>query len=179
MFENKLSGLWPYCLKNKESDRRATKASNIPEVQLKKNCLPSLWSGDIWSTKNPCVFGDGVCTGSSCLFLCNLHSQGSPTVVLVPAWQKLEGYVKDVLAEQMGTPLFFAIPTGQKMLSEDRKRRIIHTPAAFYFPPVFMDVSRPRYPFVILIPLFFCLFLSSFGYKPASRQKQLSSRAAS
>ena len=77
-----------------------------------------MWSGDIWSTKNPWVFGDGVCTGSSCLFLCNLHSQGYLTVVLVPAWQKLEGYVKDVLAEQMGTSLFFAIPTGQKMSSD-------------------------------------------------------------
>ena len=43
MFENKLSGLWPFSLKNKESDRRATMASNIPEVQVKKNyCLPSL-----------------------------------------------------------------------------------------------------------------------------------------
>ena len=39
-----------------------------------------------------------------------------------------------------------------------------------------MDVSRHRYPFVILIPLFFCLFLSSLGYEPASRRKQLSSR---
>ena len=36
MFENKLSGLWPFCLKNKEGDKRATMASNIPEVQLKK-----------------------------------------------------------------------------------------------------------------------------------------------
>jgi len=36
MFENKLSGLWPFCLKNKESDRRATMASNITEVQVKK-----------------------------------------------------------------------------------------------------------------------------------------------
>ena len=36
MFENKLSGLRPFCLKNKESDRRATMASNIPEVQVKK-----------------------------------------------------------------------------------------------------------------------------------------------
>ena len=35
--------------------------------------------------------------------------KGLPAVVLVPAWQKLEGYVKDVLAEQMGTSLFFAL----------------------------------------------------------------------
>ena len=35
--------------------------------------------------KNLCVFGDGVFTGSSCLFLCNLHSQGSPAVTLVLA----------------------------------------------------------------------------------------------
>ena len=41
-----------------------------------------------------------------------------------------------------------------------------------------MDVSRHRYPFVILIPLFLSLFLSSFRYKLASRRKQLSSRAA-
>ena len=83
----------------------------IAEVQWrKKYCLRSLWSGDIWSTKNLCVFGDGVFTGSSCLFLCNLNSQWSPTVVLVPAWQKLEGYFKNVLAKQMGTSLFFATP---------------------------------------------------------------------
>ena len=36
MFENKLSGLWPFYLKNKESDRRA---SNIAEVQLKKKYI--------------------------------------------------------------------------------------------------------------------------------------------
>ena len=36
MFENKLSGLWPFYSRNKESDRRATMASNIAEVQLKK-----------------------------------------------------------------------------------------------------------------------------------------------
>ena len=60
-------------------------ASNIAEVQLKKTyCLRSLRSGDIWSTKSLCVFADGVFTGSSCLFLCNLHSQGSPAAVLVP-----------------------------------------------------------------------------------------------
>ena len=28
-----------------------------------------------------------------------------------------------------------------------------------------MDASRHRYPFVILIPLFFLLFLSAFGYR--------------
>ena len=60
-------------------------ASNIAEVQLKKiYCLRSRWSGDIWSPKIVCVFGDGVFTGNSCLFLCNLHSQGSSAVVLVP-----------------------------------------------------------------------------------------------
>ena len=93
---------------------------------------------------------------SSRLFLCNLHSQESPTFVLVAAWEKLEGYVKDVLAEQMGTSLFFAFPTGQKMLSEGRMRRI-HT-HTFYFLPAFMDVSRHRYLLVILIPLFFLSF---------------------
>ena len=36
MVENKFSGLRPFYLKNKESDRRATMASNIAEVQLKK-----------------------------------------------------------------------------------------------------------------------------------------------
>jgi len=143
-------------------------ASNIPVVQFKKNILSSfaVKRGYLfWSTKNPFVFGDGVCTSSSCLCLCNLRSQESPTFVLVAAWEKLEEYVKDVLAELMGTSLFFAIPTGQKMLSEGRRRRI-HT-HTFYFPPAFMDISRHRYPFVILIPLLFCLFLSSFGYKPA------------
>ena len=34
----------------------------------------------------------------ACIFW-NLHSQGSPAVVLVPAW---EGYVRDVLAEPLG-----------------------------------------------------------------------------
>ena len=52
---------------------------------------------------------------------------------------------------------------------EGRVRRIhIHI---VYFLPAFMDVSGHGYPFVILISLFFfCLFLSSFGYKPASRK---------
>ena len=36
MFENKLSGLRPFYLKNNESDRRATTASNITEVKLRK-----------------------------------------------------------------------------------------------------------------------------------------------
>ena len=42
------------------------------------------------------------------------------------------------------------------MLSEGRVRRI-HT-HTLYFLPGFMDVSRHRYPFVILIPLFFFVF---------------------
>ena len=50
---------------------------------------------------------------------------------------------------------------GQKMLSEGRVRRI-HT-HTLYILPAFMDVSRHRYPFVILIPLFFSLFLSSLA----------------
>ena len=41
---------------------------------------------------------------------------------------------------------------------------VTHT---LYILAAFMDVSRHRYPFVILIPLFFCVFLSSFGYKPS------------
>ena len=53
---------------------------------------------------------------------------------------------------------------GQRMLSEGCVRRI-HT-HTLYFLPAFMDVSRHGYPFVILIPLFFCLFLSSFRCKP-------------
>ena len=36
MVENKFSGLRPFYLKNKESDRRATMVSNFAEVQLKK-----------------------------------------------------------------------------------------------------------------------------------------------
>ena len=40
--------------------------------------------------KNLCVFGDGVFTGSSCLFLCNLHSQGSPAVTLCTCLTKAE-----------------------------------------------------------------------------------------
>ena len=53
----------------------------------------------------------------------------------------------------MGASLFFATRTGQKMLSEGRIRRIHTHP--LYFLPAFMDVSRHRYPFVILVPLFF------------------------
>ena len=45
---------------------------------------------------------------------------------------------------------------GQKMLSEGRVRRV-HT-HTLYILPAFMDVSRHRYPFVILIPLFFLSF---------------------
>ena len=59
---------------------------------------------------------------------------------------------------------------GQKILSEGCVRRI-HT-HTLYIIPACMDFSRHRYPFVIFIPLFFCLLLSSFGYKPASRRKQ-------
>ena len=64
--------------------------SNIAEVQLKKNVFVRC-EAVIFEVLKSCVFGDGVFTGSSCLFLCNLHSQGSPAVVLVPASQKLEG----------------------------------------------------------------------------------------
>ena len=63
------------------------------------------------------------------------------------------------------------------MLSEGRVRRV-HT-HTLHFPPVFVNISRHSYPSVILIPLFLCLFVSSFGYQPASRRKQLPSRAAS
>ena len=66
---------------------------------------------------------------------------------------------------------------GQKILSEGRVWRI-HT-HTLHFPPVFVNISRHSYPSVILIPLFLCLFVSSFGYQPASRRKQLPSRAAS
>ena len=64
----------------------------------------------------------------------------------------------------MRTSLFFATPR-----TKDVERRPcptnIHTYTLFSFPH-FMGVSRLRYPFVILMPLFFfCLFLSSFGYK--------------
>ena len=45
---------------------------------------------------------------------------------------------------------------GQKMLSEGRVRRI-HT-HTLYILPAFVDVSCHRYPFVILIPLFFVFF---------------------
>ena len=47
-----------------------------------------------------------------------------------------------------------------------------------HFPPAVMNISCHRYPSVILIPLFFCLFLSSFRCKPALRGKQLPSLAA-
>jgi len=70
----------------------------------------------------------------------------------------------------MGTSLFFAIPTGTK----DVERRPYPTNTHTYILFSFSFHGRLRYPFVILIPLFFCLFLSSFGYKPASRRKQLS-----
>ena len=75
----------------------------------------------------------------------------------------------------MGTSLFFTTPR-----TKDVERRPCPTNThILYFLPAFMDVSRHRYPFVIPIPLFFCLFLSSFGYKPASRRKQISYRAES
>ena len=45
---------------------------------------------------------------------------------------------------------------GQKLLSEGRVRRI-HT-RTLYILPAFMDVSRHRYPFVILIHCFFVFF---------------------
>ena len=54
----------------------------------------------------------------------------------------------------------------------------IHT-HTLHFPPAVINISRHRYPSVILIPLFLCLFLSSSGYQPASRRKQHPSRAAS
>ena len=63
------------------------------------------------------------------------------------------------------------------MLSEGRVRQI-HT-YTLHFPPAVINISRHRYPSVILIPLFLCLFLSSSGYQPASRRKQHPSRAAS
>ena len=49
---------------------------------------------------------------------------------------------------------------GQKVLSEGRVRRI-HTDS-LYFLPAFIDFSRHRYPFVILIPLFFVFFFLPF-----------------
>ena len=68
----------------------------------------------------------------------------------------MEGYVKDVLAEQMGTSLFFATPR-----TKDVERRPCptntHTYTLFPFSD-FMDVSRHRCPFVILIPLFYFSF---------------------
>ena len=63
------------------------------------------------------------------------------------------------------------------MLSEGRVRQI-HT-YTLHFPPAVINISHHRYPSVILIPLFLCLFLSFSGYQPASRRKQHPSRAAS
>ena len=70
-------------------------ASNIAEdkqvqVQLKKKivfarCEAVIFDRSEVQKLNLCVFGDGVFTGSLCLFLCNLHSQGSPAVTLVLA----------------------------------------------------------------------------------------------
>ena len=60
-------------------------ASNIAEVQLKKYIVFVRCEAVMFEVLALCVFGDGVFTGSSCLFLRNLHSQGSPAVVLVPA----------------------------------------------------------------------------------------------
>ena len=136
-------------------------ASNIPGVQLKKNIVFLRCEAVIFEVlKNPCVFGDGVCTGSSCLFLCNLHSQGSPTVVLVPASvDKSRKGTSRVSLQNRWEPRSSSQLQGQKMLSEFRIRRI-HT-HTFYFLPAFMDVSRHRYPFVILIPLFFVFFFLS------------------
>ena len=159
-----MSGLGPFVLKIK----KATDVRQWPviaedqqvQVQLKKkDCLRSLWSGDIWSTKNLCVFGDAVFTGSSWLFSCNLHSKGSPAVVLVPAWQKLEGYVKDVLAEQMGTSLFFATPR-----AKDAERRACPTNTHTYtlFSSSFHGRLSPQISFCDPHPtvfLSFCSFL--------------------
>ena len=128
------------------------------QVQLKKKLSSIAVKRWLWSTKNLCVFGNGLFTGSSWLFLCNLHIQGSPSVVLVPDWQKLERYVKDVLAGQMRNSVFFVTPR-----TKDVGRRpcptntVTHTYFLFSFSH-FLDVSRHRYPFVILIPLFFCVF---------------------
>ena len=46
------------------------------------------------------------------------------------------------------------------MLSEGRVWRI-HT-HTLHFPPAFVNISRHSYPSVILIPLFLCLFVSTF-----------------
>ena len=65
-------------------------ASNIAadqqvQVQFKKKFVFVRCEAVIFVALKTCVFGNGVFTGSSCLFLCNLHRQGSPAIVLVPA----------------------------------------------------------------------------------------------
>ena len=67
MFENKLSG-------------RATMASNIAEVQFVR-C-----EAVIFEVLKACVYlAMAYLLVRACFFNCNLHSQGSPVVVLVPA----------------------------------------------------------------------------------------------
>ena len=56
MFENKLSGPWPYYLKNKESDTRATMASNVAEVQFKKKLVCVRYEAVIFQVLKACVY---------------------------------------------------------------------------------------------------------------------------
>ena len=58
MFENKLSDLWPFYLKNKESDRLATKASNIAErrYNLKKYIVFVRCEAVIFEVLKACVY---------------------------------------------------------------------------------------------------------------------------
>ena len=65
---------------------------------------------------------------------------------------------------------------GQKMLREGRVRRI-HTHIHF-ISSSFHGRLSPHITFCDPHPTVFCLFLSSFRYNPASRQKRLSSQAA-
>ena len=74
-----------FCLKNKESDWPATLANNIAEdqlvqVQLQKKIVFVRSEAVILEVLKTCVCL-AIFTGSSCLFLWNLHSQGSPAVV--------------------------------------------------------------------------------------------------
>ena len=157
----KTNCVWPvtFCLKKRGSDWRPTMASNIAadqQVQVqnkKKKRLSPFAMKLIFEVLKTCVYlaMAYLLVSSSCLFLCNLHSQGSPTVVLVPAWQKLEGYVKDVLAEKMGTSLFFATRTKDI----ERRPRPTNTHTYALFSSSFHGRLSPQ--------ISFCDFLS-FSY---------------
>ena len=160
MFENKLSGLWPFYLKNKESDRRATMASNIAEVQLKKNIVFVRCEALVFEV---CIWGWRIYW---CFVLVSLQFvQPRVSCSCSSTWLTKVGRVSQRCPRrtEWWEPRSSSQLQGQKMLSEGRVRRI-HT-HTLYILPAFMDDSGHRYPFVILIPLFFVFFFLPLNTK--------------